>query len=723
MSKISYLIKKSKESIYEDGFTGFTKKTLRYLTGTRNPYQKKFGMRYKDVLFINGCTLPHPSRYRVDHQIEQLYANGLTADSVFYEDLNLSHEKFYKTFIFFRCPVTDTIKEFIKNAKSQNKVIIYDIDDLVFDKEYTKTIKHLDKLSKEELDLYYDGVNRMGDTLKLCDYAITTTERLATELKKYVKEVYINRNVSSEKMVELSRKALKNKITDGNKIVIGYLSGSITHNADFEMILPVIKKIMTKYSNVYLKVVGELTVPEELNDFKDRIISSPFVSWKKLPEIIASLDINLAPLENSIFNEAKSENKWVEAALCKVCTIASNIGAFKKFIKNNETGILCDSEDDWYNALEKLINDTEYRNHISSMANSYVLKNYVTTYTGYGLVKFIKKVTPKSICFVLPTTNISGGVNVVIKHCNILRDSGNIVFIINCDKNSKNIVNNDGEVEVISNITTNIDAKIDTMVASLWATLDYVLSYTKVNHKAYLVQNFETDFMKFGDNNRQVANSTYSFDEVEYITISKWCEEWLSNGFDRKVKYVPNGLDLDSFCFKKRKFDGKIKVLVEGNSDDYYKNVDESFKIVEKLDKDLYEIHFLSYQGKPKEWYYVDKFMHKVPHDEVHKIYQDADILIKSSILESFSYPPLEMMSTGGLVVVVPNDGNIEYLKDNENCLFYEQGNIDDAIKKIECLRNDSSLREKLVSNGLKTAKSRNWKQIEKDIVKVYNGD
>lgn len=111
-----------------------------------------------------------------------------------------------------------------------------------------------------------------------------------------------------------------------------------------------------------------------------------------------------------------------------------------------------------------------------------------------------------------------------------------------------------------------------------------------------------------------------------------------------------------------RKFDrDKIRILVEGNSDDYYKNVDESFKIIDLLDKDKYEIWFMSYQGKPKENYRVDKFMHQVPYEKVPNVYRECDILLKSSLLESFSYPPLEMMATGGFVVVAPNDGNVEY--------------------------------------------------------------
>ena len=720
MADIKYLLSKSKETLAEEGLSGLTKKIFRYATGKKNPVNNK--KCYKDVLFINGCTLPHPTRYRVDHQIEQLLANGYTADTIFYENLTLEHEKYYKTFIFFRCPITDTIKKFIEKAKSQNKVIFYDIDDLVFDKEYTKTIKHLKNLNKDELDLYYDGVKRMGDTLKLCDYAITTTPTLANELKKYVKDVFINRNVASEKMAELSIRALKNIKKDSSKVIIGYLSGSITHNADFELILPTIKKIMENHDNVYLKVVGLLDIPNDLKQFSNRIISEPFVSWKKLPEIIASIDINLAPLEDSIFNKAKSENKWIEAALCKVPTVASNIGAFKEMITDKEDGFLCNTEEDWYDVLEELVSNSELRNKVGESAYSKVIKNNITTYTGYPLSKFISSKLPKTVAFVLPTTNISGGVNVILKHCSILKKAGINVFIINCDKIDNNIINNDGELEVISNVTGKVDAKIDMMVASLWATLDYVKKYPKVLEKAYLVQNFETDFMKYGDYSKIVANSTYSYDDVKYITISKWCQNWLEEKFERKTSYVRNGINIEQFPYKERKFTKKIKILVEGNSDDYYKNVDESFKIVDKLDKDKYEIHFLSYQGTPKKWYYVDKFMHRIPHDEVGKVYQDADILIKSSILESFSYPPLEMMATGGICVVVPNDGNVEYLKDGENCLFYQQGNIEEAVQKIESIVTDKKLRQKLIDNGIKTATERDWNKIEKEIVNIYEG-
>ena len=51
---------------------------------------------------------------------------------------------------------------------------------------------------------------------------------------------------------------------------------------------------------------------------------------------------------------------------------------------------------------------------------------------------------------------------------------------------------------------------------------------------------------------------------------------------------------------------------------------------------------------------------------------------------------------------------------------MYEPGNIDEAVEKIELIRKDKKLRDKLIKNGRKTAESREWDKIEKDIVDLY---
>lgn len=715
---LTSLIGKVRRTFADEGVVSVARKTKNYLVFKAQTGFKTDEMR--DILFINGCTLSHPERYRVDHQMEQLEACGLSVEKVLYTNLDVEKLKFYRAVVIFRCPITEEVQKLIEKAHYYNKRVFYDVDDLVIDTKYTDKIDHVQKMNKEERALYDDGVRRMGETMKLCDYCITTTPALKRELEKYGKEVYVNKNVASEKMVKLSLDAKKNVKKDSNEVVIGYLSGSITHNPDLELITPALVQILEEFSQARLCVMGYLDLPKDLERFEDRVIRKPFGSWEELPKVIAGLDINLASIEKTVFNEAKSENKWTEAALCKVVTVASDFGAFKDAIDDGETGMLCKTSNEWYEKIKRLVLDKKLREQIGENAHKKAIKNYVTTYTGRGLAEFISSKLAKNIAFVLPSTNISGGVNVVFKHCEILRRNGWDVMAINMDKSDENVVGEDGEVNVISGVKHDVIAKIDRMVATLYTTLKYVKEYPNAGEKMYLVQNFETDFNEYGSPVKREANATYHENGIKYLTISEWCKEWLEKDFGRKVKYAPNGIDLDKFKYRERNLQGKIKILVEGNSNDYYKNVDESFRIVERLDREKFEVVYLSYLGKPKAWYRVDKFYNKVPHDEVGRVYNECDILLKTSILESFSYPPLEMMATGGYVVAVPNGGNREYLRDKENCLFYEQGDIDGAVRKIEQIVEDAELRKKLANNGRKVAEARDWDKIESKVLGLY---
>ena len=56
--------------------------------------------------------------------------------------------------------------------------------------------------------------------------------------------------------------------------------------------------------------MGELEIPEELKEFADRIKILPFVDWKNLPKLISDVDINLAPLEDTILTAQIRNNGW-----------------------------------------------------------------------------------------------------------------------------------------------------------------------------------------------------------------------------------------------------------------------------------------------------------------------------------------------------------------------------------------------------------------------------
>lgn len=731
MYKFISMGKKTLKVLKEEGITKVARKTAQYINTHITGQRDNDGKIYKEILFINGCddmALQHPTRYRIQHEMEQLKANNIDCDEVFYLNLNTDLVRNYRVFIIFRCPYTEQLERFIKLAKSLNKAVIYDIDDLLIDTNYTNQIKYFDTKCKQEEVGYKKSVHCMQKALIMCDAVISSTERSAEELKKYNSKLYINRNMASEEMLELSKKAYKKnrelEVDNSTKqIKLGYLSDNIKHNVDFTVIKPAIKKIMSNYQEVELHIVGLLDIPKELHVYKDRIIIHPFSDWEELPELIASFDINLVPMENNNFNEAKSENKWIEAALVKVPTVASNLGAFAKMIEQEKTGILCCSVEQWYKELEILIKNADKRKKIGKQAYEYCKTNCVTLYNGFGLARFVNSMYIPNLAMILPSLNISGGIMVALEHCKVLRQNGYDVTILNNDKDSRKWFKFQGMIFPVLPTTEYIfNGRLDKAVATMWSTMYFFEGYANIGKRYYLVQNFETDFYEPNNPLRIEANKKYSpIVDVQFLTISKWCENWLRNDYEKEARYLPNCIHTDNYCKIKRKFDGKIRILIEGDCGVFYKNVDESFRIVNKLDNDKYEIWYMSYNAEPKSWYRVDRFLHKIPFEEVPRVYEECHILLKTSLLESFSYPPLEMMATGGYVVAIQNDGNKEYMEHEKNCLFYPKGRIDLAIAAILRICTDEPLRERLYAGAIETAQARDWKDLEDDILEFYD--
>ena len=114
MGKLKRLIGKVKQTLKDEGIKGLLKKIINFIYFRITKVNRKYDNCFKDVLFINGCTLPHPQRYRVDHQIEQLESHGISCDRIDYDKLTLDKVRYFRAFVFYRCPVLPTIEEFIK---------------------------------------------------------------------------------------------------------------------------------------------------------------------------------------------------------------------------------------------------------------------------------------------------------------------------------------------------------------------------------------------------------------------------------------------------------------------------------------------------------------------------------------------------------------------------------------------------------------------------------
>ncbi|WP_342992069.1 rhamnan synthesis F family protein [Streptococcus australis] len=328
------------------------------------------------ILLIDGVEniIPQCTRYRVLNKAEQLRKHGFAVKVVNLSDFQLSMAQNASHIIIYRSPISPELLRLCHLAKEYGKPVFFDIDDLVFDTVYTDQLSYTQGLNSVEKGNYDAGVRNYGYMLENCDGAITSTNQLQEELYKYQSKVLLNRNLASDDLIAISSQYIKDYSQTSDIVKIGYFSGSISHNENFELIKPAIKQLLTKYSNVQLHIVGILDIPQDMKPFENQIVTHDYVDWDKLPALISEVDINLAPLVNSIFNRAKSEIKWIEAALVKVPTVASKIGAFSDAIIDGETGLLA-TDDEWFDKLEALVLSTELRQEIADAAYQDVLEN------------------------------------------------------------------------------------------------------------------------------------------------------------------------------------------------------------------------------------------------------------------------------------------------------------------------------------------------------------
>lgn len=95
----------------------------------------------------------------------------------------------------------------------------------------------------------------------------------------------------------------------------------------------------------------------------DRFPGSYFSDWSKETEIsdVQTMDIGIMPLNDSPFERGKSGYKLVQYMACGLPVVASPVGVNRGIVANGVNGFLASTEEEWRDALIRLIGDPELR--------------------------------------------------------------------------------------------------------------------------------------------------------------------------------------------------------------------------------------------------------------------------------------------------------------------------------------------------------------------------
>ncbi len=323
------------------------------------------------VVFVVGIQ-GAPLRYRAHLPAEALRMLGVRVDVRHYRDPELPElVGVADAVVFYRVPATNQVLDVISGIRAADRhvPVLFDVDDLIFDPDLRDQVHGLAALGKAEQDLWWRGVARYRTTMEAADMFIGSTEELcrhATTVTGLPARRFAN-GVGTL-LAQRSDAALRAERTAG-PLRIGYFSGTTTHDADWAAVEPAVIVVLEQHPELELWLGGHLTPTVALDRYASRVKRIPFTSWLELPALLRDVDVCLAPLTaDSRFNEAKSAIKWLEAALVETPVVASPTEPFREAVEHGRTGFLASTEQEWTDAISRLLGDTALRRRIGTQA-------------------------------------------------------------------------------------------------------------------------------------------------------------------------------------------------------------------------------------------------------------------------------------------------------------------------------------------------------------------
>lgn len=273
------------------------------------------------------------------------------------------------------------LESFIRYLRKKNIKMIYDMDDLIYHTKYVpKYLNSIGDYREFSIDSFFALAKRYELIASNSDGFIVTTKSLEKHIKEdFNKPVWILPNFLNKEQEEESHKIIELKKNNYNntKFIIGYFSGSNSHQRDLEIVESAIIRLTEKYDNIYLKIVGFMKLSDNLESLKKkgRIIFEKFVPFQELQYKIGEVDINIIPLQKHEFNECKSELKYFEASIVNTISVATNNEVYSNLIEDGIDGYLC-NEMDWFEKLEYIYLNYDKLNKVKETAKQKCYDKY-----------------------------------------------------------------------------------------------------------------------------------------------------------------------------------------------------------------------------------------------------------------------------------------------------------------------------------------------------------
>lgn len=342
----------------------------------------------KMVVFLYNPAHGITNRYRVFALLPELRKRGWTGYALDYRTAPYDLLARADIVSLCRLELSSRTLDLVEGARACGAKILYDTDDLLHDlplfsesEYFCRDLTLTNSLRKLSVDT--QALMRMADGFTL------STAPLAASVATFGKPAEVIANTLSTEIA--AAYALPPHRDPKAPVRIAYLSGTATHSRDFVECFSALAAVLPEFPEAELHIVGPMNLPESASPaFLAQTRHHGLMSYQAMHDFLRGMDINLAPLSPSQFNDAKSELKIFEAALHRVPSIASPSATYRQTIESWETGVLATTEAEWAMALRTLVRDRILRDKMGQYAYDKITPRFAACTVAERLSRFME---------------------------------------------------------------------------------------------------------------------------------------------------------------------------------------------------------------------------------------------------------------------------------------------------------------------------------------------
>ncbi|GAV26146.1 glycosyltransferase group 1 family protein [Carboxydothermus islandicus] len=327
------------------------------------------------------------------------------------------------------------------------------------------------------------------------------------------------------------------------------------------------------------------------------------------------------------------------------------------------------------------------------------------------------------IVYVMTHVGITGGAKIIFEHANRLTELGHDVTIISHYPKPNWYIINAKYRQIPFGISfSEAIPDCDVIVATYWDHIDEcveagiapVVYFEQGDFHLYEFENLDEQLKGFLSKVYKLPNHV--------ITVSDQTAKHIKKVYNRDSNVFHNAIDPKVFNHNGRKYINDKPYILMVGSEIRFKGINEIIKAYKILQEEGYNLDLIWITPTAPQNHYpeVSKIFISPDQNSIAELYRGALCYVSGSYYESFPLPPLEAMACGCPVISTANIGVLEYAKDDYNSLLVEIGDFRKIAEKIKLLSLNNKLREKLITNGLKTANLFNWGKIINELSKFY---